>query len=73
MSKSRKRLRRAAVILLAVCLLPFPTILKDGGTKIFHAVLYKVVVWHRLRPLPEGGYKTGVEFIPFPRNFRQDE
>ncbi len=47
-----------ALLVLAL-LIPIPMTLKDGGTKVFQAVLYRVELVHRLGP--EGGpeYLTG--------------
>ena len=45
--------------------IPVPATLKDGGTRTYSALLYRVVAWHRLGG---SGYSTGVEVQLFPRN-----
>lgn len=58
--KTKKKLAVGLCALLVLALLiPIPMTLKDGGTKVFQAVLYRVELVHRLGP--EGGpeYLTG--------------
>lgn len=59
----------AAVIVLL--LLPIRIRLKDGGTTTYHAILYRVVVWHAFDGSEPGGYKTGTEIHVFPKNFTE--
>jgi len=54
----------AAMLLAAVLFTPVRMIYKDGGTRTYTALTYKVIVWNTL----EG--RRGVEFYPFPLNFR---
>lgn len=56
------------VILLAALTVPIPLgVCDDGGTRVYAALTYKVVLWKR--PLGNGTYeKTRV--YPFPNNFR---
>ncbi len=53
----------AMVIVLLVLLFPIREIYKDGGTKTYTALTYKVIVWNTL----DG--KTGTEVHFFPFNF----
>ncbi len=57
-----------AVIAAAIMLIPIPTgIYKDGGTREYTALTYKIVVWNHLTE--NGTYsKTKVYF--FPDNFK---
>ena len=50
-------------VLLAVLLIPVPSIYKDGGTRTYTSLTYKVIVWNTL----EG--KRGTEVHLFPNNF----
>ena len=72
--KRRERKRKLTTVIVAVCavllFLPIPATIKDGGTKTFTALLYRVVIWHRLDLSCEGGYKTGVELQLLPDNFK---
>ena len=56
------------ILLLLVMLVPIPTgVYKDGGTREYTALTYKIVKWHRLG----GDYlydKTRI--YPFPQNFK---
>ena len=80
MSKRQKGWRIALCILLALCLIPVPVICKDGGTRVYTAALYKVIVWHRINPdaydeqtgqaidgVPE--FLTGTDVYLFPFSF----
>ena len=64
----KKRVLIAAVVLLAILVIPIPTgVFQDGGTRTYTALTYKIVRWNRL--LVEDVYsKTSV--YPFPLNFR---
>ena len=58
----------AAVALLAVLFTPIPGgTLKDGGTKAYSALTYKIVKWNRISP--DGIYKA-TRVYWFPDNFK---
>ena len=57
------------IIIVVLLLIPFPLQARDGGTRIYNAILYKVVVWHRIDETQPGGYKTGIEVHFIPNNF----
>jgi len=81
--KKRKIITTVFVILLIICLIPFPISYKDGGTVKYSAVLYKVIVWHTMNPgydynkVDSNGkyigtepfYLTGTDVYIFPFNF----
>ncbi|MBP1555892.1 MAG: hypothetical protein J6U30_07430 [Oscillospiraceae bacterium] len=68
MSKGRKILFFLAALLILVLLVPFRyEIYRDGGTREYRALLYKVVVWNRL---VEDDIYCGTDFYFFPDNFR---
>ena len=70
--KRKKVLLIVLSIILVLCLIPMPMRLKDGGTVMYCAVLYKVVVWHQMLPVGENQsdiYREGINFYPFPINF----
>lgn len=50
------------VLLVIVLLVPIPMRLKDGGTVVYHAVLYQVEDVHRLSAVdaPEDEYLEGM-------------
>ncbi len=52
----------------------FPTqeIYKDGGTKTYTSMTYKVIHWNQLEK-EDGSHKTGTEFFFFPNNFHPME
>lgn len=52
-----------AILVLAILLIPIPMRLKDGGTVVWSAIAYRVIVWNTL----DG--KTGTEVHIFPTNF----
>ncbi len=57
-----------AAVVLAVLFVPVPGgIYKDGGTREFTALTYKVVAWNRLTPY--GNY-TATKSYWFPQNFK---
>ncbi|HIZ19275.1 MAG TPA: hypothetical protein H9674_00250 [Firmicutes bacterium] len=62
-----RRALLSLAVLLAIACIPIPATLKDGGTRNYSALLYRVIVWHRLAG-GGGGYSTGVEVQLFPRN-----
>lgn len=65
----RKIIKIGIVILIALLLIPIPLAYKDGGTKSYNAVLYKIIVWNALDENEPGGYRTGTDFYIFPFNF----
>lgn len=60
----RKRKRLVVVIVLLFFLFPVSEIYKDGGTRTYTSLTYKVIIWNRL----DG--KRGVEIYFFPNNFK---
>ena len=62
--KKKKRILILAAIILAILVIPIPTgVYKDGGTRTYTALTYKIVDWHRL--LEDGLYdNTRVYFFP---------
>ncbi len=48
-----------AVLLAVILLLPIPMRLKDGGTVVYQAVLYRIEKVHRLAFESADGYETG--------------
>ena len=58
----------AAVLLLAVLFVPIPTgVAKDGGTRTYTALTYKIVKWSRLT---SAGLYENTRVYPFPDNFQ---
>lgn len=54
-------------LFLVIVLFPIKLVYKDGGTKEYQSMIYKVIVWNRLNDGYEKGYKKGkeVHFLPF--------
>ncbi len=66
--KNKVKIIIAAIILL-VLFLPVPTgVYKDGGTRTYTALTYKIVDWNRL--CNEGEIYTKTRIYPFPLNFK---
>ncbi|MBR6679639.1 MAG: hypothetical protein IKL59_00090 [Clostridia bacterium] len=70
MKKNKKKLT-IILIALVVLILIFPMYrgrIKDGGTKKYTALTYKVIKWHRLIDVDDGSWtyyrKTRVYFFP---------
>ncbi len=63
-----------AVLLLLVLFLPIPgQVYKDGGTRTYNALTYKIVVWNRLTGVEDEVYhKTSVYWLPY-NNLSIDE
>lgn len=65
--------KRFIIIIIAAALIlfvPVPTgQYKDGGTKEYTALTYKIVKWHKLSGA-EGEYYIKTRVYPFPLNFR---
>ena len=55
------------VAVLTVLVVPIKSQLKEGGTTMYTALAYRVIVWRAL--MNEGERKTGTEFHLFPNNF----
>ena len=78
MKPKKKALTIIISIILVICLFPVRLMLKDGGTVIYAAVLYKVIVWKQIMPIEEEnetstGYRTGTDFYIFPFNLGDKE
>lgn len=58
----------AVLVVLAVLFTPFVQVYKDGGTKTFTSLTYKIIAWKEL-PAVDGSHKTGTEIYFFPNNF----
>lgn len=59
------------IILLVVMSIPRKLSLKDGGTVVYDAFLYKIINWNKLNP--PGPNITGREIHIFPTNFHSLE
>lgn len=57
------------VVLLLILFFPIRELYKDGGTRTYTALTYKVIIWNHM--LDTGTTKTGVEVHLFPNNFRR--
>ena len=59
------------VALIAVLVVPLPTIAyKDGGTRVYQALTYKIVKWKRLTA---GTTYEATKVYFFPKNFKSDD
>lgn len=57
------------IVLLLILLIPIPSgTYKDGGTRAYTALTYKIVKWKRL--VDTGGFYEKTRFYPFPQNFK---
>lgn len=64
----KKRIRIICVILVLILVIPMPiSPLKDGGTREFAALTYKVVIYRHL--YGEGQLYEAVKVYLFPDNF----
>lgn len=83
-TNKKKALLVVLIALLVLCLIPLPLMRKDGGTKEFVAVLYRVIVWHQMNPdhhdyeadevrSDEPEFLTGTNVYVFPFNFGDKE
>ena len=54
------------ILVLVVLLFPVRTVYKDGGTRDYKAILYRIVVWNVL--VDEGTVYQGTDFYLFPAN-----
>ena len=57
------------LVLLAVLLVPVSGVMNDGGTRVYSALTYKVIKWHRLLGMGEDCYDATRVYI-FPNNFK---
>ena len=85
--KNRKKIIVAILMLSFFCLIPVRSPLNDGGTVIYSAVLYKIIVWHQINlnarvftnsngkqiDNNEPEFLTGTYFYIFPMNFGDKE
>ncbi len=70
--KFKKKSVIITIVLLATLILlciPMKTQFNDGGTVVYSALAYKVIVWHAI--IAEGQFKSGTEFYVFPNNFHE--
>ncbi|MBQ7800631.1 MAG: hypothetical protein IJ370_09065 [Oscillospiraceae bacterium] len=58
----------AVIAVLALLLTPYVEVYKDGGTRTFTSLTYKIIIWKEL-PAVDGNHKTGTEIYFFPNNF----
>lgn len=64
----KKRLTILFVVLLLILVIPIPSgSYKDGGTKAYTALTYKIVNWNRI--FDANGIYRGTNIYPFPLNF----
>ncbi len=64
------------ILLLVVLFVPIPTSpLRDGGTKIFNALTYKIVKWRRLisTDMDDGSRYENTSVYWFPDNMKNIE
>ena len=57
------------LVLLAVLFVPVQGVMDDGGTKVYSALTYKVIKWHRLLGMGEDCYDATRVYL-FPKNFK---
>lgn len=64
--------KKIVIILLITIVLIFPIkqIYKDGGTKTYTSLTYKIIFWNKLDDSLDSGYRTGTDFYLFPNNFK---
>lgn len=64
----KKKTKILLTLLILLLLIPIPNgTLKDGGTKAFTSLTYKIVSWNRL--IDADGIYSATEFYVFPYNF----
>lgn len=72
MKKKRRNLIIAAAAVLLVLAVPFSTKLyKDGGTRVYTALTYKIVDFNKLTE--NGEIYEATKIYPFPMNFMSDD
>lgn len=65
----KKKIWIALIIILFVLFIPIPSgTYKDGGTRVYTALTYKIVKWKRLQG--EEGLYEKTRVYPFPLNFK---
>jgi len=69
--KSTVLLVLSILAILVIFLFPIKTTYRDGGTKTYTALLYRVIVWNHIDENYENNVKTGTEIYLFPNNFRK--
>ena len=57
------------LVLLAVLFVPVSGVMDDGGTRVYSALTYKVVKWHRMLGMGEDYYDATRVYV-FPNNFK---
>lgn len=57
------------ILALLILFFPLKFTYLDGGSKEYKALLYQIIVWHRLDDNYASGYKEGTEIHYFPHNF----
>ena len=74
--KAKKKLSKriwipaVVLVLLAVLFVPAPTgMMNDGGTRVYSALTYKIVKWHRMLGTGEEYYDATRVYV-FPNNFK---
>lgn len=67
---SKKKKLTLLIIGIIALIFPIRMTLRDGGTVVYNALTYKIIVWHEHNLTYEDDYKTGVDFYIFPMNFR---
>lgn len=66
MKKKKIIIAIAAAVILLVLFLPLPATYKDGGTKSYTALTYRIVVWNRI--MGENENYRATSFYLFPQN-----
>ena len=54
-----------AAVLAVILLFPVKTVYRDGGTRDYRAILYRIVIWNRLQ---EDGIYHDTDVYFFPHN-----
>ena len=67
--KKKKALTVVAIIVFVLLIIPMPAWYRDGGTRSFTAILYRVVIWNQMEDA-YGNRQTGTEIHLIPNNFR---
>ena len=66
----RKRMSIILLIVLLILVVPLPTgQARDGGTRTYTALTYRIVCWHRL--CDDGTVFDRITVYPFPFNFEE--
>ncbi len=60
------------IVVILILIVPIRTTFKDGGTKVYSAVLYKVIKWNRLLEADDSR-RNETEIYYFPNNFHSIE